>query len=210
MAAKWGWRCVGVCLHFDRRAAQVWMRVTTAAPPDAQTQQVEHCVAAAVARTELLINMLKCWCIKQAATRATVATHQFIYRRFVNGIKSKGFPYTRHLSILVEWRYIPVVLKLGNLWRPAVSPTPRPLYPRGECPQHPFNRHWLSPQSSYGRFGRDISCQDGTRYPFAQGVLERDATWHATRFMWCPRNRRVNHAVVGHQTVSGQLRILIA
>jgi len=50
----------------------------------------EHCVAAAVAGTELLINMLKWCCIKQAATRTTVLTLQFIYRRFVSGIK--GFP----------------------------------------------------------------------------------------------------------------------
>jgi hypothetical protein len=115
----------------------------------------EQCVATAVARTELLIDMLKCWCIKQAATRATVATHQFVYRRNVNGIKGHGFPYTRHLGILAEWRYTPMVLKLGNFWRPAVSPTPRPLDPRGECPQHPLNRDWPSTQSSYGRFGRE-------------------------------------------------------
>jgi hypothetical protein len=117
----------------------------------------EQCVATAVARTELPINMLKWWCINQAATRATVATHQFIYRRFVNGIKDKGFPYTRHLGILAEWRYTSMVLKLGNLWRPTVSLTPRPLYTRGECPQHPLNSDWLGPQSAYGRFGRETS-----------------------------------------------------
>jgi len=50
-----------------------------------------------------------------------------------------------------------MVLKLGNLWRPAVSLTPQPLYPRGDCPQHPLNRECLGPQSSYGRVGKEIS-----------------------------------------------------
>jgi hypothetical protein len=125
--------------------------------PMRRHSRYERCVAAAVARTELLINMSKCWCIKQAATRATVESHQFTYRRFLNGIKGRDFPYTLHLGILAEWKYTPMVLKLGNLWRPAVRLRPLPLYPRGECTQHPLNRDCLGPQSYYGRFGRETS-----------------------------------------------------
>jgi len=50
-----------------------------------------------------------------------------------------------------------MVLKLGNLWRPAVSLTLRPLYPKGEYPQHPLNRERLGPQSSHGRVGKETS-----------------------------------------------------
>jgi hypothetical protein len=58
-----------------------------------------------------------------------------------------------------EWRYSSTSLNLDTRWSWVVTFTPRPLYPRGNCPRYPLDRRLGGPQSLSGHYRREnISC----------------------------------------------------